>query len=272
MMDCMKFSPNVFPAFRLVVMGLVLGSINAPGEPPAAAGEWQKIVSLTDEFAGPGLDAEKWHDHNPHWKGREPALFSKKNVAIRQGKLHLTARADSSPEGQITYTTAAVKSKALAHYGYFEIRCRAMKSKASSAFWFYQATDERWTEIDVFEMCGRGPHSGKLHTNAHVFRTPESDEHRDHQQTLSLADDPAEKFHVYGLLWNSEWIEWYVDGKRVRKLKNTAWHQPLHMNFDSETFPDWFGLPDPEELPATFTLDYVRSWKLLEKDPASSAR
>ena len=47
----------------------------------------------------------------------------------------------------------------------------------------------------------------------------------------------------------------------VRTLANTWWHQPLHVNFDSETFPNWFGLPDPAELPATFSIDYVRSWR-----------
>ena len=25
--------------------------------------------------------------------------------------------------------------------------------------------------------------------------------------------------------------------------------------------PDWFGLPDPKSLPATFSIEYVRSWK-----------
>lgn len=31
------------------------------------------------------------------------------------------------------------------------------------------------------------------------------------------------------------------------------------MMFDSETFADWFGLPDKATLPATFSIEYVRS-------------
>jgi hypothetical protein len=31
--------------------------------------------------------------------------------------------------------------------------------------------------------------------------------------------------------------------------------------FDSETMPDWFGMPNDKELPSTFTIDYVRAWK-----------
>ena len=101
------------------------------------------------------LDPAKWHDHNPQWKGRQPGLFSRSNVTVRDGALHLTARAEdlpNLPDGYHTFTTAAVKSKALVKYGYFEIRCRPMKSRASSAFWFYHSTPEIWTEIDVFEI------------------------------------------------------------------------------------------------------------------------
>ena len=49
--------------------------------------------------------------------------------------------------------------------------------------------------------------------------------------------------------------------KVVHEQENTHWHQPLHLNFDSETMPDWFGLPDKKDLPATFSIDYVRSWR-----------
>ena len=31
---------------------------------------------------------------------------------------------------------------------------------------------------------------------------------------------------------------------------------------DCEIMDDWFGEPDPEDLPATFSIDYVRVWKL----------
>lgn len=54
------------------------------------------------------------------------------------------------------------------------------------------------------------------------------------------------------------------DGKVVRSLRNTHWHQPLHVNFDSETMPNWFGLPAKENLPSTFSIEYVRSWKRTE--------
>ena len=43
---------------------------------------------------------------------------------------------------------------------------------------------------------------------------------------------------------------------------HTHWHQPLFLIFDSETMPEWFGMPDDKDLPSTFSLEYVRAWKV----------
>jgi beta-glucanase (GH16 family) len=238
---------------------------------PAAApcplpGEWTVIKELTDEFDGDALDAEKWHDHNPTWLGRKPGYFSKNNVTVSDGRLHLTARAEALPdlpEGYHTFTTAAVKSKTKVLYGYFEIKCRPMDSRASSAFWFYAQEPKWWTEIDVFEICGREPkHERIVHQNVHVFKTPEEDaRHWSKPKGWTAPFRLADDFHTYGLLWNKAELKFFVDGDLVRTIDNTHWHQPLHMNFDSETMPNWFGLPAKENLPSTFSIEYVRSWR-----------
>jgi len=252
------------PTLLLTVSLLCAYASTTYADPPPGD-KWLPIPELTDEFKGTTLDAAKWHDHNPTWQGREPGLFSKGNVRVSGGMLHLSARAEelkNPPKGYHSFTTAAVKSKALVQYGYFEIRCRPMKSAASSAFWFYHSTKEEWTEIDVFEICGVGEKwKRKYHMNAHVFHAPEVKEHiaRDGEWTAPF--DFAGDFHVYALEWTKEKIIWSVDGKVVRELKNTHWHQPLHLNFDSETMPEWFGLPKTTDLPSTFSIDYVRSWR-----------
>lgn len=232
------------------------------GPPPGS--EWKPIPELTDEFEGKALDTAKWHDHNPGWKGREPGVFSPKNVSVSDGKLHLTSRVETLPnlpKGYHTFTTAAVKSKALVRYGYFEMKCRPMKSQASSAFWFYHSTPEEWTEIDVFEICGAG---GKWHNSynmtVHVFHSPTEKKHWQKGKKWIPPFQMVDDYHIYALEWNKDVIKWWVDGKVIHEMKNTHWHQALHMNFDSETFPDWFGLPDKASLPATFSIEYIRSW------------
>ena len=258
----MRIPPRDLVPFFAVL--LCLPAPAARADPPEN-GKWQPIPELTDEFDGDRLDPAKWHDHNPQWKGRQPGFFSKKNVTVRDGALHLTARAEdlpNLPDGYHTFTTAAVKSKALVKYGYFEIRCKPMKSRASSAFWFYHSTPEIWTEIDVFEIGGGAPgHERTVHMNVHVFHTPTEKKHWSKPERWNAPRDLADDFHVYALEWDKNHLKFYFDGKLLRTVENTHWHQPLHMNFDSETMPNWFGLPKKESLPTTFSIEYVRSYK-----------
>ncbi len=255
--------------FIILVIFLPLNLCPIVKADPPDRENWKPIPELTDEFNGDKLDTKKWHDHNPRWKGRKPGFFAKHNVSVNDGMLHLTARAESLsalPDGYHTFTTAAVKSRALIKYGFFEIRCRPMDSRASSAFWFYHNTPEIWTEIDVFEIGGAAEgHENQVHMNVHVFHTPTykgtTKDHLSDADTWIAPYRLAGEFHVYALEWDENEIKWYVDGDLKRTKKNEYWHQPLHMNFDSETMPNWFGLPKKENLPATFSIDYVRSWK-----------
>jgi beta-glucanase (GH16 family) len=230
-------------------------------------GKWKKYEAMSDEFEGTKLDLEKWWPLNPTWKGRKPGLFHAKNVSVRDGKLHLTMRKEHAPEmdklpGFHTYTCAAVQSKTKATYGYFEVKAKPMKSAGSSSFWFYASSNEWHTEIDVYEIGGAAPgFEKKYNMNVHVFRTPSEKRHWSlHGEWMApahLADD----YHVYGLEWDDRRIQWYVDGVLVRWVENTHWHQPLTLNFDSETMPGWFGLPREEDLPSVYSIEYVRAWK-----------
>lgn len=262
---------------RILISFLVSIALCDPGislADPPENGNWEPIPELTDEFEGRNLDVTKWHDHNPTWKGRKPGFFSTDNVSVSDGKLHLSARAEDLPdlpEGYHTFTTAAVKSKAKVLYGYFEIKCKPTNSRASSAFWFYAQDPDKentqwWTEIDVFEIGGGAPkHHTKVHMNVHVFVTPkEGRKHWARPRAWTAPFRLAHDYHTYALEWSKGELKFYVDGAVRYTLKNTHWHQPLHMNFDSETMPKWFGLPKKENLPSTFSIEYVRSWKRIE--------
>ena len=253
-------------SYPCLIMGQTVEDIK-----PKLDGNWEIIPALSDEFDQNHLDTSKWHPNNPGWPGRKPSYFSKDNVILKDGKLNLIARTEDLeglPEGYHTFTTAAVQSKARVKYGYFEIRCRAMDSRCSSAFWFYAIDEDIWTEIDVFEICGKHPDKSwehKFFATTHVFKTPEDGENHwsDHEIWIApfrLADE----FITVGLEWNESELIWYVNGKVVRTRENSNWHQPLTMNFDSETMPEWWGLPDPKDPTGYFLIDYVRSWKKLE--------
>ena len=233
-------------------------------------GDWVKYELMSDEFDGARLDPNKWYPVNPKWLGRQPAFFYSGNVSVSKGKLHLAMKKQEVPDmpkdkGYHTYTSAAVQSKTKVKYGYFEVKCRPMKSNGSSSFWFYESSPELWTEIDVFEIGGAAPgFERKYNMNVHVFRTPTENKHWSEHGVWAAPSNLADGYHVYALEWDTERIKWYFDGVLVRWIENTHWHQALTLNFDSETMPKWFGLPKDKDLPSTYSIEYVRAWKMRE--------
>jgi beta-glucanase (GH16 family) len=205
------------------------------------------------------------------WQGRQPAWFNPRNVVVRNGQLHLTMRREEVPaemkeKGYHDYSSAALHTKARSSYGYYEVKARAMNSGGSSSFWFQQEAPKvfpGWaTEVDVFELCGKSAvHDRRYYMTLHVSATPEE---KRHWQVGSYWESPwrfAEDFHVFGFDWDLEELRWYIDGVLVHTVQNTHWHHPLFLIFDSETMPEWFGMPDDVDLPSAFSIEYVRAWK-----------
>ena len=255
---------------RHLALSFLLTPFCAPflqAEPPVGA-QWEPIPELTDEFNDTALDSAKWLDSSPGWDGRQPGYFAKSNVKVMDGQLQLTARVEDPPaeaqkNGYHTFTTAAVKSKVGVRYGYFEVRAQAMDSRASSAFWFYSRDPNIKTEIDVFEFSGGdGPFQKKWPMSLHNNNFPWADKNEwHHTETLDLEFRPADAFHLYGVEWDEQEVKFFLDGKLMITQPNKFQHEEMDMIFDSETFPDWFGLPDVKTLPSTFKVDWVRAWK-----------
>ena len=234
----------------------------------ADTGGWTRFEPMTDEFEGKELDRNKWTVGMYWWKGRQPAVFSEKNVTVSDGKLRLRMRKEKLPpalqkQGYKDYTSAALHSKVRTAYGYFEVKARPMNSAGSSSFWFQQDDDPAWgTEIDVFEIGGKAKgFERKCNMTLHVFKTPNAKSHWSAGGVWEAPWPLADDYHVYGLEWDKDAIKNYVDGVLVRSVENTHWHQPLFLIFDSETMPEWFGMPKDEDLPSTFSVEYVRAWK-----------
>ncbi len=229
---------------------------------------WETVETLSDEFEGTELDANKWTLGIEGWKGRQPGLFSDKNVAVSDGKLQLTMRKEKVPPaeeqfGYHDYTSAALHNKTRGYYGYYEVKAKPMNSGGSSSFWFCQDESPDWrTEIDVFEIGGKAKgFERNYHMTLHVWNTPTSSEHWS-VPNIWLARQPlADDYHVYGIDWSKDELKWYFDGVHVCTVENTHWHQPLRMIFDSETMGEWLGMPDDADLPSTFNVEYVRAWR-----------
>ena len=240
---------------------------------PAGPERWVYNPAISDEFDGTTLDTTKWFDHNPTWMGRQPSLFRPENVRVEQGMLILTGRrqqVEDAPEGYHTFISAAVQSKHKVLYGFFEIRCRPMRSALSSAFWLYVQDSAKQEEIDIFEICGRhDSDSAYPHTyfaTSHYILKPQGVQISDHVAHMSPVPW-ADRTFVAGFKWTRDELVWYVDGQEIRRRKNDYWHSPETINFDSEAFPSWWGLPSAEDSGGQFEIDYFRYWS----DPRSQS-
>ena len=260
--------------------------------PPCPLGDGYEFApELSDEFNGDSLDLDKWFDFNPAWRGRKPALFSRKNVAVADGSLHLTASlmkpeevdVENKARGYDKYWKAIVKSKAKSAYGYYEARCKSMRACVCNAFWLYDPLSDRpdvkyfegdyCEEIDILEYCGKprsAGHDRLYYATLHRYSTPYLESIVNNKKyrlpnfsfKKKMDFDFWADYHTFGMAWTPNDLTWYVDGEPVFKRENDFFHRPLHVVFDCEIMADWFGEPDPEDLPATFSIDYVRVWKM----------
>lgn len=230
-------------------------------------GNWVPVPEASDEFDGPCLDALKWTPAMWYWKGRPPAYFNPANVTVQDGCLCLTMRKQQLPamdedKQYHDYTSCIVISTRRFGYGYYEVRAKPMDSAGSSSFWFQSTGVPGYnTEIDVFELGGKAPgFEHKVNMNLHIDKKDTVAKYSTGgvwEAPFRLADD----FHVYGLEWSPRELVYYVDGVAVRRIENRDCHKPLLIIFDSETMPDWFGMPRDEDLPSTFRVDYIRAWR-----------
>lgn len=239
-------------------------------------GEWKLDRSYSDEFDGSALNLERWLPHNHVWGGRAPAAFLPRNVEVADGRLKLSIRREPGLRGEIhgtkyrDWSSATVQSLVPLRYGYLEVRAKA--AIGSSAFWLFAHTEKGGErsklEIDVYELGGRRPGWATIYNmNTWIF----ADRGIEKRKGASLGEQNggkwesginfADGFHVFGLKWGPELISWYVDGVKVREMPNRVFHTPLHILLDTETMPQWFGMPTDAELEHQHEVDYIRVWK-----------
>jgi beta-glucanase (GH16 family) len=235
---------------------------------------WTQVWA--DDFEGPANSApnpSKWtFDRGANgWGNHELENYTdrRENVFL-DGHGHLVIRAMRSDAGE--YTSGRIKTEGLfeVQYGKIEARIKIPGGQGIwPAFWMLgkDIAGVGWPqsgEIDVMENIGKEPSivHGTVHGPGYSGAggiTAAS--------TLKGGEKFASKFHVYGVEWSADSIDFFVDDRADAKVTHASLPAGAVWAFDKRFFlllnvavgGDWPGKPDATTLfPQSMLVDWVR--------------
>ena len=214
------------------------------------------------------------------WGNQELQYYTPQNVG-HDGKGNLVIRAERLTEtddrpaawyGPAEFTSARITTKEhmLFEYGRYEVRAKVPAgSGVWSAFWMlgHDIQTNHWPavgEIDVMEQIGREPNRvfGTLHCAGH---------HSDHGfgKTLDLPFDLADGWHTYGVNWQPDRIDWFIDDNlyfsatpEAMGVENWVFDKPYYLLLNLAVGGGLGGqVASDLANPANLEVDFIRVYK-----------
>lgn len=239
-------------------------------------------LTWSDEFdgaAGVLPDATKWtYDiGNGGWGNQELEYYTNRpeNVSLDgNGNLVITAKSESF--GGSSFTSARIKTKGLFEqaYGRFEARLKTPYGPGIwPAFWMLGANNETvgWPqcgEIDIMELKGHQPSilHGTIHGPGYSGGNAITD-------TYALLNNRFDNdYHIFAVEWDTEKIDFYVDGYLYNRITKSAvatkgewvYDHPFFLILNIAVGGNFAGFPTSETpFPQKMTIDYVRAYKIV---------
>jgi beta-glucanase (GH16 family) len=246
--------------------------------PARAESKWTQVWA--DEFNGAansGPDASKWvFDVGATGWGNhelEDYTSSHENIFL-DGHGHLIIRAIRSDSGK--YTSGRIKTQGLfdVQYGKIEARIKIPQGQGIwPAFWMLgkDISDPgvgwpKCGEIDIMENVGKEPSivHGTVHGPGYSGAQGISA-----ARTLS-GQKFADQFHVYGVEWSADAVQFLVDGKSYATVTRASlpagavwvYDKPFFLLLNLAIGGDWPGNPDSStHFPQSLVVDWVKVWK-----------
>ncbi|KJF45102.1 glycerophosphodiester phosphodiesterase family protein [Draconibacterium sediminis] len=238
--------------------------------------DWKLIWN--DEFSGAGIpDTTKWNfDIGGHgWGNNEKQYYTSAdtlNAKIENGKLIITARAQKTDKNDYTSARLTTKNKGDWRYGKIDVRAKLPKGKGLwPAIWMLPTESAyggwpRSGEIDIMEFVGYSPDTifQTVHTKSfnHLLGTQVG--------KSTKVDSIGDKFHNYSIIWDSEKILFFIDGRNTHQFLNknqtsAEWpfDQEFHLILNLAVGGNWggkFGIDD-SIFPSQFEIAYVRVYQ-----------
>ncbi len=206
------------------------------------------------------------------WGNNELQYYTDRpeNVTVQNGYLLITARKESYEGSAYTSARLLTKGKFEQAYGRFETRMRLPWGQGIwPAFWMLGADIDTnpWPgagEIDIMEYRGQNPKImlGTVHGPGYSGGQSIS-------KSYELKNDRFDTgFHVFGIEWGPEYINFYVDDVLYNQITPAdvpgqwVFNKPFYILINVAVGGSFVGSPDSETVfPQTMLVDYVRVYK-----------
>ncbi|WP_255449782.1 glycoside hydrolase family 16 protein [Seonamhaeicola sediminis] len=280
----MKYTRNtkslLFMSFLLIVV-LVISSCDTNETQTVAT--FSELV-MADEFDTDGApNSAIWNydigDGTANglpagWGNGELQYYTDRsdNVTVQNGVLIITAKEESFGNSDYTSARLLTKGKFEQTYGRFEARIRLPNGKGLwPAFWLLGDDSngtEIWPqigEIDIMEYVGDEPSTvfGTVHGPGYAGGESVS-------KSYKLDNDRFDnRFHIFGIEWGPDYINWYVDDVLYNQLTPEdvpgEWvfnRGPFYIILNVAVGGALPGNPNEETVfPQTMLVDYIRVYK-----------
>lgn len=231
----------------------------------------------SDEFDGSNVDLNFWtfETGSGGWGNQELQNYTNgSNAEVTDDILIITARKvnDNMVAGSYTSTRIVTKGKKEFQYGKIEIRAKLPAGKGIwPAIWMLGSNlnSAGWPacgEIDIMEYVGYEPNV--VHATIHTT-SGSGGNGNGSSYNLSSCE---EEFHNYGILWNEDKIQFYIDSTdniihtyspAVKTAANWPFDQPAFFILNVAVGGTWGGAQgiDNSIFPQSMEIDYVRVYQ-----------
>ena len=252
-------APLVLPPDWSLVFGDDFSRLSLAGSDPT--GRWEPGYPWGGRTNPDNAELEYYVDPRP--EGEPAPLTAFSPFSIGGGALSITARrtppADRRAVGNKPYLSGlltTVKSFSMRH-GYVEIVARIPQGRGLwPAFWLLPVDGSWPPEIDVMEARGSS-------VSALVVSVHWREDGRPVHSSLDVpAPDLSAGFNTFGVKWDRDLIEWYLNRSRVAWIAAPpGLDVPMYLLVNLAVGGTWAGNPGPfTRLPASFDIKTIRAY------------
>ena len=237
-------------------------------------------LKWSEEFNGTTVDTTQWNYKlgASGWGNNELQNYTNGlNTEVADGSLKIIVKKEGKGQKVGDYTSARITSTQKVQYGHVAIRAKMPDYKGKGiwpALWMLGAdiTEIGWPqcgEIDVMEYVSKNP--GQVLQTIHSVANNHSNGTQISTDFIPLSTI-EEEFHIYGLLWKEDQLQFYIDSPdnitltidRPEDYNNENWPfmKEYYFILNIAVGGNLGGEVDDLIFPSVMEVDYVRVYEL----------